>query len=137
MDQDAQGSASSPYFEGMPLSLFLDNSTTAAVTSQRLGNGTVQASAMAGTPTFGTSVEFRIGSPEVGFELGSGALEDVEVCRATVPPPPPRRPTNPGTGTQGYGKNHPGAWPASTITIGDRSYSGGRGDRADAGRRQR
>ncbi|CAA9299148.1 MAG: hypothetical protein AVDCRST_MAG40-232 [uncultured Gemmatimonadaceae bacterium] len=123
VDQDAQGSASSPYFEGMPLSLFLDNSTTAAATAQRLGNGTVQTVAVAGTPTFGTSFEFRIGNPEVGYDLGSGALDNVEVCRVTVPPPPPPPPSNPGTGTQGYWKNHPNAWPTSTIMIGGRSYS--------------
>ena len=32
-------------------------------------------------------------------------------------------PTGPGTGTPGYWKNHPGAWPVESITIGGRTYS--------------
>jgi hypothetical protein len=30
---------------------------------------------------------------------------------------------NPGTGTPGYWKNHPGAWPVNSITVGGISYS--------------
>jgi hypothetical protein len=32
-------------------------------------------------------------------------------------------PENPGTGTQGYWKNHPDAWPVESITIGGISYT--------------
>ena len=32
-------------------------------------------------------------------------------------------PTNPGTGTPGYWKNHPDAWPVEEITIGGVTYS--------------
>jgi hypothetical protein len=32
-------------------------------------------------------------------------------------------PTNPGTGTIGYWKNHPEAWPVSSITIGGVTYT--------------
>ena len=31
--------------------------------------------------------------------------------------------TNPGTGTPGYWKNHPEAWPVSTITVGNQTYT--------------
>jgi len=34
-----------------------------------------------------------------------------------------RPPTGPGTGTPGYWKNHPGAWPVSSIVIGGITYS--------------
>lgn len=34
-----------------------------------------------------------------------------------------RRPTNPGTGTPGYWKNHPEAWPVESITIGGVTYA--------------
>jgi hypothetical protein len=30
---------------------------------------------------------------------------------------------NPGTGTPGYWKNHPDAWPVSSITVGGRTYT--------------
>ncbi|CAA9296961.1 MAG: hypothetical protein AVDCRST_MAG40-101 [uncultured Gemmatimonadaceae bacterium] len=126
VDQDAQGSAAAPYFEGLALSLFLDNSTTAAVTAPRLGNGTVATVAVPGTPTFTTRFDFRIGNPEVGYDLGSGAVDNIQVCRVTTPPPPPpppTTPTNPGTGTPGYWKNHPAAWPVASIVIGGRTYT--------------
>jgi hypothetical protein len=32
-------------------------------------------------------------------------------------------PTNPGTGTPGYWKNHPEAWPVNSITIGEDTYT--------------
>jgi hypothetical protein len=31
--------------------------------------------------------------------------------------------SNPGTGTLGYWKNHPNAWPVSTISIGGQTYT--------------
>ena len=41
----------------------------------------------------------------------------------------------PGTGTPGYWKNHPDAWPVDSITVGGVSYSKARGDRlAEEGR---
>jgi hypothetical protein len=35
----------------------------------------------------------------------------------------PSAASNPGTGTPGYWKNHPDAWPVSTITIGEDTYT--------------
>ncbi|MHC4426228.1 MAG: hypothetical protein ACYSYV_09040 [Planctomycetota bacterium] len=37
-------------------------------------------------------------------------------------PPPPPPPLNPGTGTPGYWKNHPEAWPVCEIAIGGVAY---------------
>src|SRR3989442_15605659 len=39
------------------------------------------------------------------------------------PPPPPPPATQPGTGTPGYWKNHPAAWPAGGITVGGVTYT--------------
>jgi hypothetical protein len=41
----------------------------------------------------------------------------------TPPPPPPPPPLNPGTGTVGYWKNQPQAWPTPTIVIGGKTYT--------------
>lgn len=37
-----------------------------------------------------------------------------------TPPPPP---VNPGTGTPGFWKNHPEAWPVQAITVGGVNYT--------------
>ena len=52
------------------------------------------------------------------------AVPEVQ-CSGTAPcPPPPPPPENqPGTGTPGYWKNHPEAWPVQSITIGGVSYT--------------
>ena len=51
--------------------------------------------------------------------LGPGDDWDV-FCQGTPPPPPP---DDPGTGTPGYWKNHPEAWPVDSITIGEDTYT--------------
>ena len=52
---------------------------------------------------------------------GSTPAVDISVdLFETVANPPP---TNPGTGTPGYWKNHPEAWPVDVITIGGRMYT--------------
>jgi hypothetical protein len=38
-------------------------------------------------------------------------------------PQPPKPQAGPGTGTPGYWKNHPTAWPSDTITVGGVTYS--------------
>ncbi len=43
--------------------------------------------------------------------------------------------TNPGTGTPGYWKNHPEAWPVSSVIVGGVTYTKDAGDR-DARQRQ-
>ena len=37
--------------------------------------------------------------------------------------------TNPGTGTPGFWKNHPEAWPVSSVTVGGVTYTKDSGDR--------
>ena len=45
----------------------------------------------------------------------------VRINFALTPPPPP--PSGPGTGTPGYWKNHPEAWPVTEIQIGNTTYT--------------
>jgi hypothetical protein len=47
--------------------------------------------------------------------------DNVNFCFRPPNPPPP--PSNPGTGTPGFWKNHPEAWPADTIEIGGNVYT--------------
>lgn len=49
--------------------------------------------------------------------VGSGAIDDIEICHV------PERPDNPGTGTIGYWKNHPEAWPVNAINVGGVDYT--------------
>ncbi|MFC1739346.1 hypothetical protein ACFL1G_09900 [Planctomycetota bacterium] len=47
------------------------------------------------------------------------------ICVSSLPlfgPTPPPPPSNPGTGTPGYWKNHSEAWPVDEITIGGVTY---------------
>lgn len=53
---------------------------------------------------------------------GSGAVPAIVFCADDEPPPPPP-PSAPGTGTLGYWKNHPEAWPVEQIVIGGRTYT--------------
>jgi hypothetical protein len=53
-------------------------------------------------------------NPSAGVEFGN-----VDTCEPPPPPPPP----SPGTGTPGYWKNHPDAWPVDEITIGGVTYT--------------
>jgi len=56
-------------------------------------------------------------APSVDHILGAGEIFlDADFC--FTPPP-----TGPGTGTPGYWKNHPSAWPVSSITIGGITYT--------------
>ena len=56
-------------------------------------------------------------SMTVDLAAGENML-DADFC--FTPPPPP---CGPGTGTPGYWKNHPDAWPVGEITIGGRVYT--------------
>lgn len=61
-------------------------------------------------------------SPSCGiyFKSGSGDLNlDIIPCDFTPPPPP----VCVGTGTPGYWKNHPEAWPVTTIVVGGVNYT--------------
>ncbi|KUG08500.1 hypothetical protein ASU33_10080 [Solirubrum puertoriconensis] len=49
---------------------------------------------------------------------GSFGVDNLQFCRSTTPPP-----TNQCTYTQGYWKNHPNAWPVSSLTLGSVTYT--------------
>jgi hypothetical protein len=51
------------------------------------------------------------------LDLGPTSQPQAVFIEVTIPP------TGPGTGTPGYWKNHPGAWPVTTITIGGQTYT--------------
>jgi len=65
------------------------------------------------TDGFGNSV--ATGVVLVGGAAGDNTSTDFGFFKNQV--------TNPGTGTLGYWKNHPSAWPVSSITIGGTTYT--------------
>jgi hypothetical protein len=48
---------------------------------------------------------------------------DPEVQQMIIELPVPAATDQPGTGTPGYWKNHPNAWPVTSITVGGRTYT--------------
>jgi hypothetical protein len=75
-----------------------------------------------GLVTFnGSSYVITQFSPETGQHEGS-AIVDCEVAPTPTPTPTP---TPAGTCplTQGYWKNHPGAWPVTSLTLGSQNYT--------------
>ena len=66
-----------------------------------------------------TTSEPPITSDAAFVYSGSGAVDNIEICH--TPPPPP--PTNPGTGTIGFWKTHPDAWPVEMIEVGGVMYT--------------
>lgn len=53
---------------------------------------------------------------------GSGAVDNIRISFEEEPEEP-EEPTNPGTGTIGYWKNHPEAWPVDEIEMGGVIYT--------------
>jgi hypothetical protein len=102
------------------IGLFLDGAGAPVAASTGLGDATVETVTVpsASTHTFTTSITFRLGTPAQDAVTGSGGVDDVRICKVTPPPP-----SNPGTLTQGFWKNHPDAWPVTSITIGGTSYT--------------
>lgn len=91
------------------LALEIDGVQTGISTSP--GDGSVEVVTPATTPAITTSASLVFS--------GSGAVDDLVICH--TPPP------GTGTGTIGYWKTHPEAWPIDQITIGGVVY-----DKADA-----
>lgn len=54
-----------------------------------------------------------------GSQLDVAAATVFQVPSDCAPPPP----SNPGTGTPGYWRNHPDAWPVDTIDLGGLTYT--------------
>lgn len=78
------------------------------------GDGSVETVHTTSQPRIQRTLEFEFGTKASDFVTGSGAIDDLLLCR---------RVTNPGTGTIGYWKNHPDAWPVEVITIGGKTYT--------------
>jgi len=58
--------------------------------------------------------------------LGNSVVPDVQIAARNLPNDfgfVTKAVLNPGTGTPGYWKNHPDAWPVSTITVGGVTYT--------------
>ena len=91
------------------ITLYVDGVQTGQATPA--GNGSVQTVVADATPAIGTDVVFDLS--------GSGAIDGIVICHTPDPPDP----TNPGTGTIGYWKNHPDAWPVEMIEIGGETYT--------------
>lgn len=97
------------------LRLFLDGSATPAATAAGLGDGSVQTVMVPTGQTFTTSFELRLGTIAADNLTGSGAVDNISVCRVVE--------EGPGTGTPGYWKNHPEAWPVSSLMVGAQTYT--------------
>lgn len=93
--------------------LHLDGSGTPVVTAANMGDGSVQTVNVPSGNTFTSSFQFRLGTPPADEITGSGAVDNIMVCRVA----------GPGTGTIGYWKNHIESWPVSSITIGGVTYT--------------
>lgn len=107
--------------DGEPaIQLFIDAAADAVARSSGLGDGSVELVRVAKTPIAQRAV-FQFGTEAVDEITGSGGIDNIVVCTEDTPPPPP--PSNPGTGTIGYWKNHPNAWPVEAIVIGGKSYT--------------
>ena len=78
------------------------------------GDGSVEHVATTAQPPITRSLQFEFGTVASDFVTGSGAIDDLQFCRQV---------TNPGTGTPGYWKNHPGAWPTEVIVVGGVTYT--------------
>lgn len=94
--------------------LYLDGSGTPVAAAVNMGDGSVQTVGVPSGSTFTSSFQFRLGTPQADEITGSGAVDNIIVCRV---------PDGPGTGTIGYWKNHIESWPVSSITIGGVTYT--------------
>jgi hypothetical protein len=72
------------------------------------------------TPGYGDTTILFLNPVAEGCDLETSNTETIaQIIIVEVPLPP----TNPGTGTPGYWKNHPAAWPVDFITIGGITYT--------------
>jgi hypothetical protein len=95
---------------------FTDNSSDLSLAAQAM----VQAAISSGGG-------FVPGPGGVGAVLIAPTDANIQLMIIEVPVPQheetPPAPTNPGTGTPGFWKNHPDAWPVTSITVGGKSYT--------------
>lgn len=99
---------------------FLNNHTFSGSATLPLGTLSARVRVIAlGAWTSGRIVEVYEYATLSMTEAGAEVFELPQDCE----PPPPPPPTNPGTGTPGYWKNHPEAWPVSSLVIGGVTYT--------------
>jgi hypothetical protein len=106
---DADGASSE-----QRLRVYLDGGSTPVATAALMGDGSVQTLPVGAANTFTSSFQLRLGTVDADDITGSGAVDNIIVCRV---------PDGPGTGTPGYWKNHIESWPVSSIMIGGVSYT--------------
>src|SRR5262249_27465523 len=74
-----------------------------------------------------SGTDFTLDSDGTSDGLGNSVAQDVHVVGADNPDTVfgfvTKSVLNPGTGTPGYWKNHPDAWPVSSITVGGVTYT--------------
>src|SRR5262249_58598340 len=74
-----------------------------------------------------SGTDFTLDSDGTSDGLGNSVAQDVHVVGADNPDTDfgfvTKSVLNPGTGTPGYWKNHPDAWPVSSITVGGVTYT--------------
>lgn len=75
-------------------------------------------------PTGSATVRITISNSETAASGNDFGIDNILFVETIAPPPPPPPPvTCVGTGTLGYWKNHPEAWPVNAITIGGVTYT--------------
>lgn len=75
-------------------------------------------------PVGATTVRITISNTETAASGNDFGVDNILFVETIAPPPPPPPPvTCVGTGTLGYWKNHPSAWPVNAITVGGVVYT--------------
>ena len=81
----------------------------------------IPAGKQASPPNLGSDTFDSDGIPDgKGFSVAAGVLANGSATDFGLAPTAAQ---NPGTGTPGYWKNHPNAWPVQSITVGGVSYT--------------
>jgi SdrD B-like domain len=105
------------------ITVFTDSSGNYAFVPDKLDN-TVTYTVSVGIPT-GTQPS-QTGPDNVGTSNGAGSSSVSQVSAGSLGISfgfHPSTALNPGTGTPGYWKNHPNAWPVTTMTVGGVTYT--------------
>ena len=102
------------------IDLYADG-TTLVSQSTGTGDATVETVTSAGVVYFNSSLTFQFGDEPANTVTGSGAIDDIVICK--VPPPP-----GAGTRTPGYWKNDKKEWPLASVNIGGIVYTRAQAD---------
>lgn len=72
-------------------------------------------------PAGAVTAKITLANAQIVFDGNDFGVDNIAFTQTLPPPPPP--PVCVGTGTLGYWKNHPSAWPVNAITIGGVTYT--------------